>query len=42
MAGQAFWEDINRQEKVRKVYIETYRGGVIAADALIERKDRRL
>lgn len=30
------WEDINRQVKVDKVYIETYRSGVIADDALIE------
>jgi len=30
------WADINRQVKVDKVYIETYRSGVIADDALIE------
>ena len=30
------WADINRQVKVDKVYIETYRSGVIADDALID------
>ena len=30
------WADINRQVKVDKVYIETYRSGVIADDTLIE------
>lgn len=30
------WANINRQVKVDKVYIETYRSGVIADDALID------
>ncbi|MGH9615397.1 MAG: hypothetical protein ACRD28_01565 [Acidobacteriaceae bacterium] len=30
------WANINRQVKVNKVYIETYRSGVIADDALID------
>jgi hypothetical protein len=33
---EASWANINRQVKVDKVYIETYRSGVIADDALIE------
>ncbi len=33
---ESSWANINRQVKVDKVYIETYRSGVIADDALIE------
>jgi len=33
---ESSWAKINRQVKVDKVYIETYRSGVIADDALIE------
>jgi hypothetical protein len=33
---ESSWTDINGQVKVDKVYIETYRSGVIADDALIE------
>ncbi len=33
---ESSWADINRQVKVDKVYIETYRSGVIADDALID------
>jgi hypothetical protein len=33
---ESSWANINRQVKVDKVYIETYRSGVIADDALID------
>lgn len=33
---ESSWANINRQAKVDKVYIETYRSGVIADDALID------
>lgn len=33
---ESSWNNINRQVKVDKVYIETYRSGVIADDALID------
>jgi hypothetical protein len=33
---ESSWANINRQVKVDKVYIETYRSGIIADDALID------
>ncbi len=33
---QKSWDDLSSQVKVDKVYIESYRSGVIADDALLE------
>ena len=33
---QKSWDDLSSQVKVDKVYIETYRSGTIADDALLE------